>query len=90
MTSESVEDLSITLPAEMGRIICERVASGSYASASDLVREAMTLWIQQMRRLDALDAAIERGVAELDARCGDDAEVVRRELLAELRSRGSG
>ena len=67
METQNAEKLSITLPAEMVRVIRERVSSGDYGSTSEVVREAMRGWLQRERRLAALDAAIARGVSEADA-----------------------
>ena len=41
------EKLSITLPADMVTIIKEQVRSGSYASTSEVLREAMHTWLRQ-------------------------------------------
>ena len=80
MEPQNAEKLSITLPAEMVRVIRERVSSGDYGSTSEVVREAMRGWLQRERRLAALDAAITRGVAEADAGLGQDLEEVRQEM----------
>lgn len=87
MESTSFEKFSITLPAEMAKVIHARVSSGDYGSVSEVIREAMRAWLQRERRLAALDAAIARGLRELDAGQGEDGEAVRRELLAELRAK---
>ncbi len=80
MESQSFEKFSITLPGEMARVIRERVSSGDYGSASEVVRDAMRAWLQRERRLAALDAAIARGIRELDAGLGEEGEQVRKEL----------
>lgn len=89
METTSFEKFSITLPAEMARVIHARVSSGDYGSVSEVIREAMRTWLQRERRLAALDTAIARGLNELDAGQGEDAEAVRRELLEEFRAKGS-
>jgi antitoxin ParD1/3/4 len=38
------EKLSITLPAEMARMVREKVAGGAYASNSEVIREALRAW----------------------------------------------
>jgi antitoxin ParD1/3/4 len=43
----AVEKISITLPAEMVTAIRSRVDAGSYASTSEVLREAMRLWLRQ-------------------------------------------
>ena len=86
---QGFEKFSITLPGEMARVIHQRVSSGDYGSVSEVIREAMRAWLQRERRLAALDAAIARGVAELDAGHGQDADQVRQELRARLGTKKS-
>lgn len=87
MAESSVfEKFSISLPPELSRIIHERVHSGQYGSASEVFREAMRALLARERRLAALDAAITKGVSELDAGLGEEAETVRREIQARLRT----
>ena len=45
--------MSITLPIEMAEAVKQRVATGEYASDSDVIRDGL-------RALDARDAAVER------------------------------
>jgi putative addiction module CopG family antidote len=59
------KSLSITLPHEMTRLVKEKVASGAYATESEVVREGL-------RALSERDAAVEdwlrtEGVARYDA-----------------------
>ena len=63
----AAEQLSITLPAEMVRVIREKVGTGDYGSNSEVIREALRGWIEREQRLVSLDAAIARGIA--DAGC---------------------
>jgi len=76
----NAEKLSITLPAEMVRLIREKVDRGAYASNSEVIREAMRGWMERESRLAALDAAIARGVADAQAGRVQDVETVRQEL----------
>ncbi len=76
----NAEKLSITLPAEMVRLIREKVDRGAYASNSEVIREAMRGWMERENRLAALDAAIARGVADAQAGRVQDVETVRQEL----------
>lgn len=87
MEAQSFEKFSITLPGEMARVIHERVSSGDYGSVSEVIRDAMRAWLQRERRLAALDTALARGVAELDAGQGRDAGVVRQALHGQLGAR---
>jgi antitoxin ParD1/3/4 len=86
---QSFEKFSITLPGEMARVIHQRVSSGDYGSVSEVIRDAIRAWLQRERRLAVLDAAIARGVAELDAGLGQDAEQVRKELRERLGAKKS-
>jgi len=67
MTSPSAEKLSITLPAEMVRVIREKVATGAYGSNSEVIRDALRSWLERERRLATLDNAISRGIADAEA-----------------------
>lgn len=89
MESQPFEKFSVTLPGEMARVIHERVNSGNYGSVSEVIREAMRAWLQRERRLAVLDAALARGIAELDAGQGQDAELVRKELRERLSAKSS-
>lgn len=53
----STQQMSITLPVEMARIVKEKVASGAYASESEVIREGL-------RALQDRDAAVERWLRE--------------------------
>ncbi len=76
----NAEKLSITLPAEMVRLIREKVDRGAYASNSEVIREAMRGWMERESRLAALDAAITRGMADAQAGRVQEVETVRQEL----------
>jgi antitoxin ParD1/3/4 len=84
MESQNAEKLSITLPAEMARIIREKVSSGAYGSNSEVIREALRGWLERDRRLAALDSAIARGVADAEAGRVQDIDEVRTELRQRL------
>lgn len=80
----SAEKLSITLPAEMVRIIRAKVASGGYGSNSEVIRDAMRGWIDRERNFSTLQAAIERGIEDADAGRVADSDHVRKALLDRL------
>lgn len=65
---QNVEKLSITLPREMARIIREKVATGEYASNSEVVREALRLLQAEdtikAEKLAALRHKINRSIEE--------------------------
>jgi antitoxin ParD1/3/4 len=50
----TVEKLSIALPPEMAALLREAVESGEYASASEVVRDALRAW-KRKRKLEALE-----------------------------------
>jgi len=52
-----IERLSIALPAPMADTVRKAVAEGEYASASEVVRDALRLW-QQRRHLHERDAEV--------------------------------
>jgi antitoxin ParD1/3/4 len=77
------EELSITVPAEVAESIREKVASGMFASSSDVVREAMQRWLhheEKERRLAVIRDKI--GAAADDAR-----EIEPEEVQARLQQR---
>jgi antitoxin ParD1/3/4 len=53
----STQSLSITLPHEMAQMVKDKVASGEYATESEVIRDGL-------RTLAARDAAIERWLRE--------------------------
>jgi antitoxin ParD1/3/4 len=77
---QAAEKLSITLPAEMVRIIREKVGAGIYSSNNEVIREALRGWMEREQRLATLDAAIARGVADADTGRAQEIETVREEL----------
>ncbi len=80
----AAEELTITLPAEMLRVIRERVESGGYASNSEVIREAMRGWLERERHFATLEAAIDKGIAGIEAGHGMTSAEVRRSLLEGL------
>ena len=65
---KSTEEISVELPADMVRLIRERVSSGAYASMSEVVREAVRLWQahgrEQDERLADIKARIQRSLSD--------------------------
>lgn len=80
------EKLSITLPAEMVKLIRDKVNSGAYSSNSEVIREAMRGWMSKEQRLAALDAAIEKGIASAEAGRVQDIAAVRAEFEEHFKS----
>ncbi len=61
----NVERLNITLPTEMARLIRAKVEEGSYASHSEVIRDAVRAWQGQLQseRL----ASVRAKITEADA-----------------------
>lgn len=63
--------MNVSLTPDLERFVAERVASGEYQSASEVVQEALQL-LQECQRKDeanlaALRADIAEGIADLDS-----------------------
>jgi antitoxin ParD1/3/4 len=58
----TVEKISIALPSEMVKWIREAVDSGEYASASEVVRDALRIWKRE--RNARVLATVKRGLKE--------------------------
>jgi antitoxin ParD1/3/4 len=62
--------MNVSLTQEMERFIGERVASGRYRSASEVVREALRLLQEREEerqiRLNALRSEIDEAIAEME------------------------
>ena len=82
---QNAEKLSITLPAEMVRMIREKVESGIYSSNSEVIREAMRGWMDKEERLRFLDNALMQGLNNIKEGNVCDLE----ELRAEMKQRFS-
>lgn len=82
---QPAEKLSITLPAEMARIIRNKVSAGAYSSNSEVIREALRGWMEREHSLMAIDAAIARGVSDSEAGRVQAIEEVREELRKQLK-----
>ncbi|MBW4697069.1 MAG: type II toxin-antitoxin system ParD family antitoxin [Aphanocapsa lilacina HA4352-LM1] len=78
------EKLSITLPSEMADFIRQKVDSGLYSSNSEIIREALRGMMERERRLERLDTAIARGLADAEAGRVQDVGQVRTELRDSL------
>ena len=77
---QAAEKLSITLPAEMVRVIRDKVSTGAYSSNSELIREALRGWMERERRLELLDRAIAQGIADAEAGRTQELDEVRAEI----------
>ena len=76
--------MNVSLTPELEELIAEKVQSGRYTSASEVVREALRLFEEQdqlrQRRLAEIGRKIDRGLAQLDRGEGIPADQVRSRL----------
>jgi antitoxin ParD1/3/4 len=65
---QNAEKISITLPPDMLRLLCEAVAAGEYASTSEALRDAVPAWqrqrLEDAERLAALRARVQASLAD--------------------------
>ena len=83
---------TIQLPPDVAASIQQKVESGHFPDAAEVVREAMRLLDEEERRLDELRAKLQVGLDQLDRGEGDEwtpelRERLRREAL-EMHRRG--
>lgn len=78
--------MNVSLTDELERRVDERVQTGLYTSASELVREALRLFFQfeeaRKQEVGALNQRIVDGLAQLDRDEGIPGDVARQETLA--------
>jgi antitoxin ParD1/3/4 len=76
-----IERLTITLPHDMAAVVRDAVQRGDYASSSEVIREALRDWKMkralQLKELEALNADIEKGLADLAAGRVEDFDAAR-------------
>ncbi len=75
---------SYTLGKHFEAFVQAQLASGRYNNASEVLRDALRLMEERERKLAALDAAIERGIADSEAGRVHDLDEATGEVLAEL------
>jgi antitoxin ParD1/3/4 len=73
---------SYTLGQHFEAFIQAQLASGRYSNASEVLRDALRLMEEREHRLAAVDAALERGLAAIEAGRVHDADAVFDELEA--------
>ena len=85
--------MNVSLTPELERRVAERLKSGLYTSASELVREALRLFFQyeaeRSRQIGSLDRHIREGLAQLDRGEGIPGPQARRRSRARLAARVS-
>jgi antitoxin ParD1/3/4 len=62
-----VKKTSFVLSAELEAYVSERVGSGAYQNASELMREALREHLERAKRIQSLKAFIEAGARSPDA-----------------------
>jgi antitoxin ParD1/3/4 len=72
----TVEKLSIALPPEMANLLREAVESGEYASASEVVRDALRAW-KRKRNLETLELGELRRLIQEGAESGPSIDAAR-------------
>lgn len=81
--------MTIKLPAEIEAIVKAKVASGAYASESDVVVAALRLLetdAERQRKFAELKALIQEGIDDVERGNTYDGEEVFEEILKELDS----
>jgi len=58
-------EVNVSLTVELEKIVAEKVASGHYASASEVVREALRL-LYERDQLNQLRQDVQHGIEQLD------------------------
>lgn len=80
--------MNVSLTPELDRYVEEKVKSGRYRSASEVVRDSLRVMQQveeeRQARLIALRHRIARGIDELDRGLGVDGEQAFAQVLAEF------
>jgi antitoxin ParD1/3/4 len=73
--------MNVSLTPELEQLVAEKVESGRYTSASEVIREALRLLEEQdqlrQNRLAAVRQKIDRGLAQLDRSEGIPADRAR-------------
>jgi antitoxin ParD1/3/4 len=76
--------MNVSLTPELEDLIAQKVQSGRYTSASEVIREALRLLEEQdqlrQQRLDAIRREIDEGLAQLDRGEGIPGDQVRARL----------
>jgi antitoxin ParD1/3/4 len=80
----TVEKVSIALPPEMADLLRGAVESGEYASASEVVRDALRAW-KRKRELETLELSELRRLIREGAESGPGVDATR--VFARLKSK---
>lgn len=77
-----LERITVTMPEEMAAKLRAAVASGEYATTSEIVREALRDWSDEQERKEAALARLRAMIDEADAGPSYPAEQVFAEIRA--------
>ncbi|HEY4942913.1 MAG TPA: type II toxin-antitoxin system ParD family antitoxin [Rhizomicrobium sp.] len=77
---------SVDLGSKLEGVVSKLVSKGRYGSKSEVIREGVRMVEEREKRLEELDRALERGLADVKAGRTKPAE----EVFAELRKRFNG
>lgn len=78
--------ISADLGQQLEGYVAQLVATGRYGSKSEVLREGVRLIQDREAQFAALDAAIQRGVADSEAGLGEPADAVFGRLEAKYRA----
>ena len=81
--------MSITLTPELEQMVRAEVESGGYASNSEVIREALRERYKTMK-LKELDAALDRGIADIEAGRSMPVRQAFAQIRRKLRRKGPG
>lgn len=79
-----LERITVTMPEEMAARLKAAVDDGSYATTSEIVREAVRQWTREQDRRDDEDAQMREILAAARAGGRRSSEDVRRAVLAAI------
>jgi antitoxin ParD1/3/4 len=86
--------MNVSLTPELERQIEQRVASGDYTSASEVMREALRLFFKfdesRSREIDHMNQRIAEGLAQLDRGEAIPGDEARRLTKARIAARRTG
>jgi antitoxin ParD1/3/4 len=87
IASEVLFPMNVSLTPELDRFVAEKVSSGRYTSASEVVREALRLLEERDRQRIALNRELEDRLQALDRGEHQDPDNVRARLQRKSRER---
>lgn len=84
ISSNWVREMNVSLTPELEQLVAEKVESGRYTSASEVIREALRLLEEQdqlkQQRLAQVREKIDRGLRQLDEGQGINPDEARARL----------